>query len=111
MKTMTHEEKDALAKKVVDDWLDFQDALTDKRRYPKEKFYAFFRSARTYAERTRRHRLLHRDVVKIINGLVDQLQYERKRVPGQVLYDADRLDCLLFGGYDPHFEGDEPPGL
>jgi hypothetical protein len=22
-----------------------------------------------------------------------------------------RLECLLFSGYDPYFEGDEPPGL
>ena len=35
MKTMTHAEKDELAKKVVDDWLDFQETLRDKRRYPK----------------------------------------------------------------------------
>jgi hypothetical protein len=25
--------------------------------------------------------------------------------------EADRLECLFFGGFDPHFEGDEPPGL
>src|ERR1039458_9740532 len=25
--------------------------------------------------------------------------------------DAQRLECLLFSGYDPYFEGDEPPGL
>ena len=38
-------------------------------------------------------------------------EVERKRVPGKVLYEADRLECLFFAGYDPHFEGDEPPGL
>ena len=36
---------------------------------------------------------------------------ERQRIPGTILPDADRLECLLFSGYDPHFEGDEPPGL
>jgi hypothetical protein len=36
---------------------------------------------------------------------------ERKRVPGDVLRDAERLEYLLFSGYDPHFERDEPPGL
>jgi hypothetical protein len=25
--------------------------------------------------------------------------------------EASRLESLLFSGYDPHFEGDEPPGL
>lgn len=111
MKTMTLVQKDKLAKKVVEDWYDFQNTLRDKRKYPTEKFNAIFHSARNYAEVTRRHRLIHRDVAKIINGLVEQLEHERKRVPGQVLYDADRLDCLFFCGYDPHFEGDEPPGL
>ena len=33
------------------------------------------------------------------------------RVPGLRCRDAKRLECLLFLGYDPHFDGDEPPGL
>jgi len=28
-----------------------------------------------------------------------------------VVLEAERLECLLFAGYDPQFEGDEPPGL
>jgi len=32
-------------------------------------------------------------------------------VPDEVLLEAERLECLLFSGYDPHFDGDEPPGL
>jgi hypothetical protein len=111
MKTLTNEQKDALAKRMVDDWFIFQDALREKGKYPKEKFDAFFRSARRYAEATRKHRLIHKEVAVIFNGLVQQLELERKRVPGQVLYDADRLECLFFCGYDPHFEGEEPPGL
>ena len=31
------------------------------------------------------------------------------RVPGEILYEADRLESLFFAGYDPHFERDEPP--
>jgi hypothetical protein len=46
-----------------------------------------------------------------MNGLLQSLELERKRVPGEILYQADRLESLLFAGYDPHFEGDEPPGL
>jgi hypothetical protein len=46
-----------------------------------------------------------------MNGLRELLQQERKRVPGTVLFEADRLECLFFAGYDPHFEEDEPPGL
>ena len=55
--------------------------------------------------------MIHRNVVRSVHGLVDYLQDERKRVPGEVLAEADRLKCLLFAGYDPHFDGDEPPGL
>ena len=33
------------------------------------------------------------------------LKVEHKRVPDHVLRDAERLECLLFSGYDPYFEG------
>ena len=49
--------------------------------------------------------------VQAVNGLVENLRSERKRVPEEVLLEAERLECLLFSGYDPHFDGDEPPGL
>ena len=45
------------------------------------------------------------------SGLREYLTIERKRVPGGILYEADRLETRFFSGYDPHFEGDEPPGL
>jgi hypothetical protein len=35
----------------------------------------------------------------------------RKRVPNEVLIEAERLGCLLFLGYEPYLDGDEPPGL
>jgi hypothetical protein len=46
-----------------------------------------------------------------VHGLLEYLQSERKSVPNEVLMEAKRLECLLFLGYDPHFDGDEPPGL
>jgi hypothetical protein len=47
-----------------------------------------------------------------VNGLREYLAVERKPIPGDVLFfEAERLECLLFVGYDPSFEGDEPPGL
>jgi hypothetical protein len=39
------------------------------------------------------------------------LEVERKRIPGTIIADADLLESLLFSGYDPYFEGDEPPVL
>ena len=64
-----------------------------------------------YVEATREDEMLHRDVIKAAHGLVEYLQSERKRVPDEVLLEAERLECLLFLGYDPHFDGDEPPAL
>ena len=45
-----------------------------------------------------------------VTVLVDFLAAERKRVPADVLRDARRVACLVFCGYDPDFQGDEPPG-
>jgi hypothetical protein len=64
-----------------------------------------------YIEITRDQPLIHRSVVNAVNGLRKYLAIERKRVPGGVLFEADRLECQLLAGYDPYFEGDEPPGL
>jgi hypothetical protein len=55
--------------------------------------------------------LIHKSVTRAVNGLREYLEVERKRVPGDILFEADRLECQLFAGYDPSFEGDEPPGL
>ena len=91
--------------------MDFQEALSNKRKYPTQEFCAFVLAARRYIDVTSSDRLVHRTVVTAINGLTDFLQLERKRIPGGILHQADRLECLFFLGYDPHFEGDEPPGL
>jgi hypothetical protein len=109
---MGDSEKDGLARIVKEQWLDFRVALSDnKRKYPTQEFHAFVTAAKRYIDLTRRDRLVHKTVVEAINGLTEFLQIERKRIPGGILHEADRLECLFFGGYDPHFEGDEPPGL
>lgn len=46
-----------------------------------------------------------------VNGLREFLQLERKRIPGDILFKAERLECQLFAGYDPRFDGDEPPSF
>ena len=68
-------------------------------------------AGKRYAELTKNDPLIHRKVVSAINGLRDFLEVERKRIPGTIIADADRLESLLFSGYDPYFEGDESPGL
>lgn len=103
---------DRLASSVTDPHCEFEQALAgNRRKYPIHEFRLFARATRLYAETTRNGRMIHRDVVRCVNGLLDYLQVERKRVPGEVLAEAARLECLLFAGYDPHFDGDEPPGL
>src|SRR5215471_13026076 len=96
---------------IEDRWVDFQDGLSNKRRYPVEQFRAFWDAGKRYAELTKNDPLIHRKVVAAINGLREFLEVERKRIPGTIIADADRLESLLFSGYDPYFEGDEPPGL
>jgi hypothetical protein len=109
---MDNSEKNRLAAVVVDHWCSFQVALGGaKRRYPLQDFLSFADAARRYIGVTRHDQLVRRDVANTINGLAEILRSERKRVPGRVLSEADRLECLFFGGFDPHFKGDEPPGL
>ena len=38
--------------------------------------------------------MLHRGVVSAVNGLVEYLRTERKRVPDEVLLEAERLECF-----------------
>jgi hypothetical protein len=109
---MPTSEKDRLAAEAMDRWEDFQESLSsEKRRYPIEQFRDFWSAATRYAELTKSDSLIHKSLAAAVNGLVDFLGAERKRVPGDILRDAERLECLLFGGYDPYFVGDEPPGL
>jgi hypothetical protein len=109
---MTTSEKDLLAAEAMDRWEDFQESLSSgKRKYPIEQFRAFWSAATQYAKLTKSDSLIHKNLAAVVNGLVDFLSAERKRVPGDILQDAERLECLLFSAYDPYFVGDEPPGL
>jgi hypothetical protein len=109
---MPNSEKHQLAAEVVDRWIDFQEALSSEmRKYPIRQFQAFWSVARRYAELTNSDSLLHKSVAGAVHGLVDFIGVERKRVPGDVLRDEERLECLLFGVYEPYFEGEEPRGL
>jgi hypothetical protein len=75
------------------------------------EFNAFLESARRYIKVTDSDSMVHKSVVQAVNGLREFLQAERKRIPGNILFEADRLECQFFDGYDPTFDGDEPPGL
>jgi hypothetical protein len=105
-------QKDQLAADAIDRWGDFQEGLASvKRKYPISQFQPFWSATKRYAELTKADLLIHKQVAAAVHGLVDYLSAERTRVPVDVLRDAERLECLLFMGYDPCLEGDEPPGL
>ena len=109
---MSDSEKDRLAASVIDQHCAFQVALAEsKKRYPIREFKSFAAVTRRYVDATRKDKMQYRGVIQAVNGLVEYLQSERKRVPDEVMLEAERLECLVFLGYDPHFEGDEPPGL
>ena len=108
---MAESEKDRIARQTADLRVSFDMALSDKRKYPVAEFKAFVQSARRYIEVTAGDPMIHRSVAKAVNGLRESLQVERKRIPGDILIEADRLECQFFAGYDPSFVGDEPPDL
>src|SRR5215475_2123849 len=103
-------EKERLAAEVAKRYSAFEEALYggDKRKYPLREFQAFWDAARHYAELTKSDPLIHRTVVEVVHGLRDIVGVGRKRIPDQVPWDAERLESLVFSGYDPHFKGDEP---
>ena len=109
---MPTSEKDRLAAEVGERYSVFEAALfRDKRSYPLPEFIFFCEAGRRYAELTKSDALIHRKVVEVVFGLTDMVAAGGKRIPASVAQDAERLECLVFSGYDPHFEGDEPPGL
>src|SRR6266513_2061069 len=80
MTTMNQAGKDRLAEEVIDLWVTFQMALSNKRKYPAGEFNAFSKSVRRYVDVIGRDPLIHREIAKAINGLVDFLRVERRRV-------------------------------
>lgn len=76
-----------------------------------QEFQAFVQSVRRYIEITANDPMIHKSVARAVNGLREFLEVERKRIPGNVLFEADRLECQLFAVYDPAFDGDEFSGL
>jgi hypothetical protein len=108
---MAASERDRIARQTADLRVTFDMALSNKRKYPVAEFRAFVQSARRYIEITAGDPMIHKSVVRAVNGLREFLQVERKRIPGDILFEADRLEYQLFAGYDPSLDGDEPPGL
>jgi hypothetical protein len=108
---MAESEKDRIARQVGDLRITLNMALSNKRKYLMAEFKAFVQSARRYIEITAGDPMIHKSVARAVNGLRAFLEVERKQIPGDILFEADRLECQLIAGYDPNFDGDEPPAL
>ena len=104
---------DELAALAMDAYVKFNSKLHEKgrRRFPAPEFAALFDAVVRYAEATQQETMIHRNIAGAINGLREILELKSMRAPGKAIADADRLECILFAGYDPQFEGDEPPRL
>jgi hypothetical protein len=101
-----------LADAVTSARAEFDIALErDRRRWPKMEFARLVKAVRDYTEAADGAELIHRSVAASVSGLREYLEVQGRRVPGSAVAEADRLDTTLFAGYDPHFEGHEPPDL
>lgn len=98
-------------KEVIDAWTLFQIALSRRGPYPMKELRMIFEAVQRYATAMENSLFIHKSVAGTFTGFGEFLELERKRVPGDALALADRIHCILFSGYDPYFEGDEPPGL
>jgi len=108
---MHNNDSDKLAEDVMNAHAEFEMHLYEKGPFPMFYFTAFFEAAVRYIESMKNSPMIHRNVASAINGLREILELKSSRALGHAISDADRLECMLFSEYDPHFEGDEPPGL
>jgi hypothetical protein len=106
-----HTSPDQLAEHVQECLASFEAALHEHGPFPRQAFDRFFEAVVRYIEATQDEPLIHRMVADAVAGLNDVLCLETFKTPGEVLAQVDRLACILFSGFDPYFEGDEPPGL
>jgi len=88
---MPDSEKDTAAEKVAERRATFNIALSNKRKYPVQEFRAFVQAARRYIAMTKNGPMIHKSAARGVNGLRQYLVVERKRIPGNVLFEADRF--------------------
>lgn len=46
-----------------------------------------------------------------VHHLTTMYGWASKAPEDEVIAEIERLECLIFSGYDPYFDGDEPPEL
>lgn len=108
---MTSSKFDTLAQRVLDCRAEFDAQLHGSKRFPLEEFDRLWDAVSGYAAVIDERNLIHRAVAREISGIREYLELASVDTPSEVLARADRMECILFSGYDPYFDGDEPPGL
>ena len=73
---MTESEKDRIARQTADLRFTFDMALSNKRTHPVAEFSAFVQSARRYIEITARDPMIHKSVVRAVNGLRNSWKWD-----------------------------------
>jgi hypothetical protein len=89
-------ETDRMAETVLNGYTELELALGKSNAFPRKQFDRFFESVIRYVEKIEDGAFVHRRVAGVLNGLTDCLRLHRKRLPGDVLYQADRLECIFF---------------
>lgn len=108
---MLNPRKDQLAAEAMDRWYDFERACSPKKKFPIREFRAFGVLAKQYAELTRSDEMIRRDMAAAVHDLTTMYGWASKAPEDEVIAEIERLECLFFCGYDPYFDGDEPPEL
>lgn len=80
------------------------------RRWPAAAFRKLCQAVESYVKATADSEVIHRSVAYAVNGLRELVEMA-PRVPADAALQADRLESMVFSGYDPYFEGNEPPDL
>jgi hypothetical protein len=110
MTTPNRKTLDALANRVLEIHAEFDARLHGKQRgFPDQELRRLFESVQQYCAGMEGLDWLHPEVARAFSGLREYLQLEKFKSPGEALALADRMECMLFAGYDPFFDGAEPP--
>ena len=108
---MATSELKSLVETVVSAYMEFETALHASGPFPQSLFDKFYKAVEHYAEATSDDEYIHKDVASIVNSIRELLELKALGAPGKAIASAARLETILFSGYDPHFDGHEPPGL
>jgi len=105
-----NEELDALAQRVLEARAELDTGLPESgRRFPVAAIEMLWRAVLEYSAAMKGLKWLHRDVVRELSGLREYLELATFKTAPDVLQTADRIECLLFAGYDPYPEDGDGP--